>query len=96
MRLIRYSNCFTGDAKLDLDRKKLKVFEDEKRIEMSKMSHLKELGVDLTSYLVAQQRVPDKHYKFDNTSSQKDNCINSGTKTEFQTPIQVHLHESEL
>ena len=89
----RYLNYFIGEAKLDIRRKQLKVLEDEKKLEMNKTSHLKELGVDLTAYLVSEQKVPDKHYKFDSTSSQNNNCLNTGSTTDFQTPIQVHLHE---
>ena len=81
-----------GEAKLEISRQQLKLLEDEKQIEMRKMSHLKELGVDLTAYLVSQYPTPDKHYKFDTTSG-KDGSLNLRNSTELQTPIQVHLHE---
>jgi hypothetical protein len=77
---------------LNLNRKQLKILEEEKQIEMNTMTHLKDLGVELTAYLVSQQRVPDKHYKFD-TSSGNENMMKPGTMREHQTPIQVHLHE---
>ena len=87
-----YFSVLIGDTKLDLSRKQLKVIEEEKQIEMNKMTHLKDLGVDLTAYLVSLQRVPDKHYKFD-TSSGDENMLKPGIIRENQTPIQVHLHE---
>ena len=68
------------------------MLEEQKKIEMSRMSQLKELGVDLTAYLVSQQKVPDKHYKFD-TSSPSGHFTNGGADDCFQSPIQVHLHE---
>merc|ERR1712110_240638 len=57
-----------GDAKLDLDKKQLKVFEEQKKIEREKLTHMKDLEVDLTSYLVSQNKIPDKHYRFDTSN----------------------------
>ena len=59
---------------------------------MSRMTHLKELGVDLTAFLVSQHKIPDKHYKFD-TGVTNETLRKSGAEDCFQTPIQVHLHE---
>ena len=92
VELFLYCSVIIGDAKLELSKKQLKVFEEQKQIEMNKMTHLKDLGVDLTAYLVSQQRVPDKHYKFD-TSLANENIFQAENKRDHQTPIQVHLHE---
>ena len=81
-----------GEAKLEVSRKQLKLLDDEKQIEMSKMSHLKELGVDLTAYLVSKQKIPDKHYRFD-TCNANEGSTTLGNNTDFKPPIQVHLHE---
>ena len=66
---------------------------EQKEIEMSRMDHLKKLGVDLTAYLVAQQKNPDKHFKFDTTSIPMEHPSNTGVQNNPQNPIQVHLHE---
>ena len=66
--------------------------EEQKQIEMNKMTHLKSLGVDLTAYLVSQQKVPDKHYRFD-TNNETESIMKSGNKGDLQSPIQLHLHE---
>ena len=84
---------YTGEAKLSLHKKHLAVVAEQKEIEMSRMDHVKELGVDLTAYLVAQERNPDKHYKFDTTNNPIEHPSNIGAENHAQNPIQVHLHE---
>ena len=84
---------YTGEAKLSLHKKHLAVIAEQKEIEMSRMEHLKKLGVDLTAYLVAQQKNPDKHFRFDTTSIPIEDPSKIGVENHPQTPIQVHLHE---
>ena len=85
----------TGEAKLDLSKKQLTVADEQKQMEMRKMTHLKDLGVDLTAYLISQQQVPDKHYRFDTTrgGDPKEDLKASNTYDDSKLPIQVHLHE---
>ena len=82
-----------GDAKLDLDKKQLKVLEEKKKIEMEKLSHMKDLEVDLTSYLVSQNKIPDKHYRFDTSNFNKEGNQISQVSADIHPPIQVHLSE---
>ena len=84
---------YKGEAKLSLHKKQLAVVAEQKEIEMSRMDQLKKLGVDLTAYLVAQQKNPDKHYKFDTTSNSIEHPSNIGAENHPQNHVQVHLHE---
>ena len=71
----------------------MKVFEEQKKIEMEKLSHMKDLEVDLTSYLVSQNKIPDKHYRFDTSNFNKEGNQISQVSADIHPPIQVHLSE---
>ena len=69
------------------------MFEEQKKIEMEKLSHMKDLEVDLTSYLVSQNKIPDKHYRFDTSNFNKEGNQISQASADIHPPIQVHLSE---
>ena len=69
------------------------MLEEKKKIEMEKLSHMKDLEVDLTSYLVSQNKIPDKHYRFDTSNTTKEGNQNSQVSADIHPPIQVHLSE---
>ena len=69
------------------------MLEEQKKIEMDKLSHMKDLEVDLTSYLVSQNKIPDKHYRFDTSNFNKEGNQISQVSADIHPPIQVHLSE---
>ena len=62
-------------------------------LEHAKMSAMKDLGVDLTSLLVAKEKAPDKLYKFEGGGlGLADNKAAGGNNA--RKVVKLHVHET--
>ena len=73
-----------NEAALKLEREKLALEAERDRLHIQKLEAMKELDVDLTQFLVAQQKAPDKYLKIENGQSQANGSV------------QMHIHENNI